>query len=77
MTKRLEAVFECPMSLTIAELKNLIKNLPEVNEDDEPYLVFIETGDCLSSVVTSVWPLNKREDGSDILFVSNAFEEQS
>lgn len=67
-------IFEAPNGLTIKELKELIKDLPEENEYGEPFEVWIETGRGLSSPVKSVWPLNKRDSGNDIVLESSAFE---
>jgi hypothetical protein len=62
--------------LTVADLKALIKNWPEVNDDGEPTEVWIRDtyeGMEVSSSAKAVCPLNLRqlEDGSftaDLLF---------
>ena len=59
--------------LTVYELKKIIKDWPEYNEETgEECEVWFETGDGLSSPVTEVWPLNKRDTElgtcADILF---------
>jgi hypothetical protein len=55
--------------MTVKELKRLVANLPETNEYGD-YTVWVETELGLSSIVKSIWPLNKREEGCDILFSS-------
>lgn len=53
--------------LTIKELKIMINDTPEVNEDGKPFEVWVQTGDNVSSPVKTVYKLNSREDGCDIL----------
>jgi hypothetical protein len=60
--------------MTICELKTIVKNLPEIGADGEPLEVWIETGHDLSSIVTSICTLNRRNERYDILLSSNAFE---
>lgn len=68
-----------PQGMTVKELKALVKDWPEEDENGEPTDVFIETGRGLSSAVTEVWMMNARvsEDEknkwSDMLLVSQAF----
>lgn len=58
-----------PNGLTVAELKELIKDWPETNECGEPTEVWFENEDGVSSIIRSVWPLNLDEGGAaDILF---------
>lgn len=55
--------------LTVRELKELIKDWPDFYAyGGEPCEVWIGNEAGTSSVVKCVLPLNKREDGSDILF---------
>ncbi|GAG24223.1 unnamed protein product [marine sediment metagenome] len=66
--------------MTVRELKEMIKDWPEVDQYGEDREVWIETGRSLSSQVVTAGPLNLREDGegnvsADIIFGSNAFEE--
>lgn len=61
-----------PNGLTVKELKELLTDWPETNEDGEPTEVWIETERGLSSIVTKVWPLNKREHSTDLLLESHA-----
>lgn len=65
---------EFKKGLTIRELKEAIKDWPEENKYGEPYEVWIETGYGMSSIVTRIVPLNKREDGADIILESSAFD---
>ncbi len=63
--------------LTIAELKDIIKDLPETNEYGEPCTVWIRSNNGLSNLVREVSPLNKRynddrtEWWSDLFLISN------
>lgn len=60
--------------MTIRELKTIVKDLPEIGADGEPLEVWIETGRGLSSIVTSISALNRRNERHDILLSSDAFE---
>jgi hypothetical protein len=65
--------------MTVRELKELIKVWPETNQYGEDCEVWIETGHNLSSPVTTVGPLNRREDdagnmSADLILESNAFD---
>ena len=62
-----------PNDLTVKELKEIIKDWPEIDHMGEPTQVFIETGKNLSSPVSEIWPLNKSEESADIEFISRAF----
>ena len=53
--------------ITIAELKALVKDLPETDEFGDPYEVWIGNEEGTSNVAKSIWPLNKGERGQDIL----------
>lgn len=61
-----------PNGLTVKELKEIIADWAETDEDGEPTEVWIETGWCLSSVVIEVTPLNKRENSADLFLSSGA-----
>jgi len=55
-------------ALTIRELKEILSVLPDTNEYGEDYEVWIgNQNDFLSNPVKSVWSLNLREDGCDII----------
>ena len=55
-------------ALTIRELKEILSVLPDTNEYGEDYEVWIgNENDFLSNPVRSVWSLNLREDGCDII----------
>lgn len=56
--------------MTIKELKDILQDWPEIDENGKPFEVWIETGWCLSSLVVDVDPLNR----NDIILASNAFE---
>jgi len=61
--------FDSP--LTVARLKELVKDLPEVNsETGEPFVVWIGDGNGLTNPVKSFSSLNVTESGSDILLES-------
>lgn len=65
--------------MTVKELKELVKDWPEVTNYGEPTEVWIETGHGLSSPVVVAMALNLREmeDGTksaDLVLESNAFE---
>lgn len=62
--------------LTIKELKEFVKDLPEVDDMGSLTEVWLQTGNGLSSPCISILPLNQRqrEDGtyySDILLSYN------
>jgi len=56
--------------MTIKELKEILKDWPDIHEDGEPTEVWIETGLELSSQVINY----SRLGGGDLLLESNAFE---
>ena len=65
--------------MTVKELKEIVKDWPEVTNFAEPTEVWIETGRGLSSPVVVAMALNYRvtEDGTktaDLVLESNAFE---
>ena len=54
--------------ITIRELKELVKELPETDHYGENYTVWLMTSPTTSSQVTTVIPLNQREGfGQDIV----------
>ena len=54
-------------ALTIRELKEILSVLPDTNEYGEDFEVWMSVGNNLSNVVKSVWSLNLRNDGCDII----------
>jgi len=55
-------------ALTIRQLKEILSVLPDTNEYGEDYEVWIgDKNSFTSNCVTSVWCLNKRDDGCDII----------
>ena len=64
--KNLNSIYN-ESGITIKQLKDFIKNLPEKNEHNEDYEIWLETGKNLSSPSKSICFLNSREKGSDIL----------
>lgn len=55
--------------ITVRQLKELVKDLPEVNDTwNEPFELWVDIGNGLSKPITSIWPLNKNEDGCDLIF---------
>ena len=55
-------------ALTIRQLKEILGVLPDTDEYGEDYEVWIgDKNSFTSNCVTSVWCLNKREDGCDII----------
>jgi hypothetical protein len=57
--------------ITIKELKVILSRLPDTDENGEPYEAWMETGEGISSPVTSIWPLNKKKNGCDVLLKCN------
>lgn len=53
--------------MTVKELKEYIKNLPEQDKDGYDYEVWCETKQGESVPVTEILPLNLRDNGGDIL----------
>ena len=53
--------------VTVKELKEILSRLPDTDENGELYEVWIGTGEGTSSPVTSVWALNKKQTGCDVL----------
>jgi hypothetical protein len=54
-------------ALTIRKLKEILSVLPDSNEYGEDYEVWIGDGGSISNAVKSVWPLNKTDNGCDII----------
>ena len=59
--------------LTVAELKELIKDWPETNEDGDPTEVWVDNLQGFTNQAKSVSPLNKRKhedqtESADLLF---------
>ncbi len=55
-------------TLTIRQLKEILSVLPDTNEYGENYEVWIgDKNSFLSNPVESVWPLNKTDNGCDII----------
>lgn len=60
-----------PNGLTVKELKKVIEKWPDFDTDGQPYEVWVgKKDDMLSNVIVELWPLNKNEDGADILLLS-------
>lgn len=55
-------ITDFPNGMTVAELKSLIADWPDKNEDGEDNEVWLETGRNASSPCVSVWPLNLRKN---------------
>ena len=55
-------------TLTIRKLKEILSVLPDTNECGDDYEVWVGSqNDFSSSCVTSVWALNKTDNGCDII----------
>jgi hypothetical protein len=54
-------------ALTLKQLKEILSVLPDKNEYGEDFEVWINVGNNLSNPVKSVWSLNLRNDGCDII----------
>lgn len=61
--------------VTVKQLKELIKDLPEVDHYGDDLTVWVGDGEGYSNIVTAVHPLNKRTDGgyahADIILSCN------
>lgn len=70
-----------PKGLTVPELRALLARWPDCDAYGEPNEVFVETGLGVSSQVTAIWPLNRREENgkqwADMWIASDAFEKNS
>jgi len=56
--------------ITVAQLKKLLADWPEVDGDGEPTQVWIETGEMLSSPAVMACPLNRRGNAADLIISS-------
>ena len=74
MAKNTPDNYESDNYLTVRQLRDIVKDWPEVYEDGEPCEVWIETGRGLTSPVLRVERLNLRGNRCDMLLESNAFE---
>ena len=54
-------------ALTLKQLKEILRVLPDTNEYGEDFEVWMSVGNNLSNPVKSVWSLNLRNDGCDII----------
>ena len=52
--------------ITVRQLKQWVKDLPEVDNNGEDYEVYISPDGTLSSIVSELWKLNE----GDILMIS-------
>ena len=59
--------------MTVKELKEILKDWPDMTEDGEPAEVWLETGLHLSSQASNYSYLSR----GDFLLQSNAFEDHS
>ena len=59
--------------ITIRQLKEWIKDLPEVDKNGEDYEVWIEMNSGISNIAKTVWSLNE----GDILFSSEKSDKDS
>ena len=66
-----------PNGLTIKELKSLVAAWPEIDEEGNPTLVWVETGNGLSSIVTEVWPTDPDISSFSLEFTSNAYKHEA
>jgi len=53
--------------VTVKELKEILSRLPDTDENGELYEVWVGNTDVTNSPVTSVWSLNKKQNGCDVL----------
>lgn len=53
--------------LTVRQLKDMLKSMPDKNRYGEDFEVWVENGLNLSVCAKSCDVLNKREDGSDLI----------
>jgi chaperonin cofactor prefoldin len=61
-------------ALTIRQLKEILSVLPDTNEYGEDCEVWMSVGNNLSNVVKSVWSLNLRNEGCDIILECDNYE---
>ena len=61
-------VFENDNGVTVAELKKWLEGCPDTNSyTGNPCEVWVGSGDGLSNQCVELCPLNKREEGHDII----------
>jgi len=66
---------EHPKGLTVSDLRKILDSWEAgLDGDGCEREVFIQVGIGLSSVVTAVWPLGLRDNGSDILLCVDQYE---
>jgi len=53
--------------MTVADLKRIVKDLPEHDEYGDPFEVWIGNTSGTSNIVHGICPLNPDENGSDII----------
>jgi len=63
-----------PNGMTIKELKKYLEGLRETNSSGEDFEVWFSTEPGISNLVKSIWPLNKRDEGSDLLLSTEEAE---
>ena len=66
--------FEDMNGITIRGLKEIVKDLPEVDENNHLYEVWVTTGKNTTTPVKEICKLNSREEGSDLLLDSKIFD---
>lgn len=57
--------------ITVADLRGRLDQIPDIDENGEPYTVWVGNGNGTSSEAKELWPLNKTANGCDILIESN------
>lgn len=60
-------ILNFPNGMTIKELKELVKDLPEQDENGDDFGVWITNHNGLTNIVHEFANLNQKENGSDIL----------
>ena len=59
ISKNLFKILRNENGITVAELKALVKDLPETDEFGDPYEVWIGNEQGTSNVAKEIWPLNE------------------
>jgi hypothetical protein len=57
--------FQIPEGLTVKRLKEILANWSETHEDGTPCEIWVTTGNCESTQVNDIWPLNAHYDNSE------------
>lgn len=57
--------------VTVRELKDILSQLPDTDENGEPYTIWIGNGNGMSNQVALVLALDKKQNGCDVLLESN------